>query len=407
MRPRSEIILALFLFLIIGVFILQLHNLWIFPVNRGFDAQAHSDYVGYIKTLHKLPQPYEGWEMWQAPLYYFTASMFPNTNSVRVIHLASWLALLFISYLSFRYLFRKPILALTATFLATSLPVVLYATPGISNEFFSSVLISAALVYYILNRNLKTIKSRFILGILLGLSLLAKATSWIIFTAIIADIIISYRRKLISIPKKILPVIIIALLISGWFYFKNFLQYKNPFITSTDFPNYAYTEKPWDRSIRFFTDLGAFAKLDLFKAHHYSFLGGTYFSWFYDGHNNLVPVQPFSKAGNLLTLFSLPIAFAFLTGLIKEIRKVNDKNRILIMYPVLLFLSYLLYNLKIPYYSTVKGLFLISAVIPFVYFSVKGFSNLLLKHRLIYLIYLLIYGLLIFKNFWIIPSWYH
>ena len=404
---RNNILLTIVvLFLIAGLSVLQIHNILKFPLTAGFDAHAHADYIIYLKTLHKLPLPYEGWEMWQAPLYYLVASLFPNLTSVRILHFLSWIVLILSSYFAFRYLFKKPILILSASLLTASLPVVLYATPGISNEFFSAALITLALTYYMANHDLKSLKNKVILGVLLGLSLLAKTTAWLAFAVIIFDLTVRSRKNISLIVRKTLPVIMLTITIAGWFYAKNVVLYKNPFISSTDFPNYSYTEKPWDRSLSFFTDLSSIFKLDLFKAHHYSFIGGTYFSWFYDGHNNLVPVQQSSKAGSLLIMFSVPLALAFLIGFIKEAKNINDRNRLLLIYPPLLFLAYFFYNLKIPYYSTVKGVFLVSSVIPFIYFVVRGVEKFVLKHQFIYVLYLVLYELLIIKNFWIIPTWY-
>ena len=75
------------------------------------------------------------------------------------------------------------------------------------------------------------------------------------------------------------------------------------------------------------------------------------------------------------------------------------------IYTILLIISYILYNFKLPYYSTVKGAFIVSLVVPFVYFLLKGIRPYK-KYLLPISFYILLYTLVIMKNFYIVRSWY-
>lgn len=178
-----------------------------------------------------------------------------------------------------------------------------------------------------------------------------------------------------------------------------------------DFPGNAIHQAPGYRDWNFFIDPSSFLKLDLFNAHYYSLWAGTYYSWFFDGHNALVPVQESSKIGIVLIILSIPLFIVSILGFITELKNISKKNRILFIYPLFLFLSYIAYNFKLPFYSTVKAIFLSSTVIPWIYFVISGIKIFLKKSESVtkafIILFLLIYLIVIIKNFWIIGWWYN
>lgn len=388
------------------LFILQIHNINSFPVKRGFDAGGHIAYINYLKTFKRVPLANEGWETYQPPLYYVLGSVFNKIEDVRVLGIISYILLIFSVLILIQHIGKNFILSLCLANLAGSLPVVIYLVPPISNEFFSSVVIGITLVWYIMNKNRNTLTSNIFLGVLLGLSILAKATAWILVTTLTLDILVEFWHKKYRKIESIIVPMSIMLLIGGWFYFRDIVMFRNPFISPFDFPQFKIWQPPGQRDIHFFTDLSAFINFDLFKAHFYSLWAGTYFSWFFDGHNVIIPVQPFSKIGIVLILFSLLLIIAFIYGYITETRHITSVNRVFIVYPFLLFISYIIYNLKMPFYSTVKGAFLISALIPFIFFIAKSLQKLNGYYWIIAL-YTIIYLILISKAFWILPWWYN
>ncbi|MDO8497157.1 MAG: glycosyltransferase family 39 protein [bacterium] len=391
---------------IVIIALLQLHNGAYHPITRGFDATGHIDYIHYLQDYMRVPLPNEGWELYQPPLYYVVATIIGNLRLVKIVGVFAWTVLLLTSYTFFKKVIRDTFIAVAGVCIVSFLPVVLYLTPSISNEFFSAVFISIAMAYYVLHRKLSSLKEQSLLGILLGLSLLAKSTAIILVVAIIVDQLITNRKEITSLLKKSIPVVIFFLLISGWFYGRNFYLFHNPIVASFNFPDkYPLHQTVIARDLNFFFGLVGFINVDMFQAQHYSFLAGTYFSWFYDGHNIIVPVQEFSKIGMMLVFLSLPIFFLFVYGSIKSLYRHNEISRFLGLYMVILFVGYILYNLRLPYYSTVKGSFLVSAVIPFCYFVLQGILPYR-KHRFIISLYILLYCLVIMKTFWILPNWY-
>lgn len=382
--------------------VLQWHNVTYFPETKGFDAGGHIEYITLLKERLRVPLANEGWELYQPPLYYLVAALLPSLTAVQWLGFFGWVIFGVVGYLVYRRHFDS-LLALTGSSLVMALPVIIYLSPTISNELFAAVLINGTLAYYLLARQ-TSLRFFLILGILLGLTLLSKATGVIALLAILFNELWRYRQN--SSRLKLFGItLVVAVIIGGWFYLRNGLYFGNPFVSSVDFAQYQITQPPGYRDLRFLVDLSGFLKLDLFHAHWYSLIPGTYFSYFYDGHNVIIPVQGFSKVGALLVLSSLPISLLAFVGVYRGSGFRTKEGKVFLTYLFLLFLGYVAYNFKLPFYSTVKGSFLVSSAVPFVYFVLKG-VRLLRIPRWVTGWYLLGYLILIVKNFWIMGWWY-
>ena len=409
--PR--IISAIIGVLMIALIIMQVHNVSLYPVQKGFDGLDHLQYVRMITQERRIPLANEGWEMYQPPLYYLITSVLPTVKTVQYVGFLIWLGFCILSYAFIRTLFAERIYAYISVFLVASLPMVLYLTPMVSNEFFSGLMMSTVLVYYICCVDSKgdaSRRSEVVLGMLLGFALLSKATSIVLAVSICIDTFVSQRFDIRKTVHRLRWVLSIAFLISGWFYIRNLYYFGNPVASSIDFlPSTVFTQDPGYRDWRFFLDPSGFLKLDISYAHHYSLWAGTYFSWFYDGHNALLPVQEFSKAGIALVVASAPITLLTMRGVIKAWGKDMRRHRILMIYPALLFMAYVAYNFRLPYYSTVKAIFLTSTILPWVYFTIYGLHTLPKKWYVKWTlcIFITVYGVLVVKNFWIIEWWYN
>lgn len=403
MKTLSQLLKINFYIVVVILFALQIHNALLYPVTKGFDANDHIFYIETIKNEHRFPLANEGGQTDHPPLYFWVASIFPSIEMVKVLGVLAWVTLLLISYFYFNRILNNRVLALIGTVLVGSLPAVIYTTPQISNELFSAVMVSATLAYYTVRFNKEKEQDLLILGTFLGLCILSKVTGVVLILSIIVDLLLRNKKNIRNIIPTILLLLTTTLLVGGSFYLRNFILFHNPFIITTDFPGQELHQLPGYRDLRFFTDVSGFLKLDLFHANYYSLWAGTYFSWFYDGHNSLIPVQEFSKSGVLLVIASIPISIISLIGIIREIK--NTKNLLLIMYPALLFIFYIYFNLRLPYYSSVKGIYLLSAVLPFTYFILKGLESMPRRFFPFFIFYLDIYVLLVTKNFWILPQW--
>lgn len=388
--------------------VLQVHNSTHYPTHKSFDAAGHIEYLELLKTNFRVPLANEGWELYQPPLYYTLHFWLPNLKLVQFAGVFWWAALSFIAWATFKSLFKDAFHAVAGALFVASLPVIVYLTPAIGNEFFSTVLISVGLLLYIRYTQEPTGNRIIGLGCFLGLAMLTKATALVLIAAIVFDqLMFKFAKNPAHALKHLLVKVCIVACIGGWFYARNFLAFGNPFQSSIDFPQFHIVQEPGYRDLRFFADLSGFWNMDLFRAHWYSLIPGTYFSFFYDGHNAIIPVQPYSLAGILLVLASLPFIAIVGVGIVRSVKNFrNEEARVFVIYVVLLVASYIAYNFKLPFYSTVKGAFVASLAMPLGYFLVKSVRRLPNNLQRVFVLYQFGYASLVIKNFWILPHWF-
>ena len=167
---------------------------------------------------------------------------------------------------------------------------------------FAAAMITLSMAYYLKVFLAKPqFKHKIIFGIILGLSLLSKATAVLLIPVILLEQIYSTKVNIKLIFKNLYFSAATAFIISAWFYLRNLILFKNPFAASPDFPKWAdFGQEIVKRNLFFFTNLKGFINLDFFRSQDYSFLSGTYFSFFYDAHNIIIPfVKAFSPKKRL------------------------------------------------------------------------------------------------------------
>lgn len=380
--------------------ILQLHNIAVYPLDRGFDATAHIEHINYVKANWRLPAVDSGWEMFQPPLYYWLAALLPSLMATRMLGLFAWLLIIYLARQTTLIITKKTDQSNWLALLAAALPINLYLTPAISNEYFSAGLITLSL--YLFWRYPS--KHTFDKAAVLGLAFLSKATAVLIWPADLLENLINRQLSRHKV-QKLLSVLMIALLLGGWFYIKNLVEYGKPFYQPADYiplANYAQTIVP--RNLNFFLNPSSLFKLQLMTAHYQHFLGGTLFSWFYDGHGVLLPVQEGSKAGSLIVVMGLGWLILALRGVWQEVRQ--GRVSIFFSYSLLLIGSYIAYNFKLPIYSTVKGAFLTSLILPFVYYLSLSLKDLKQSLWLLMKLGIVSYVLVIARHFWVLGWWY-
>jgi hypothetical protein len=268
------ITIVLFLFFLLGVLYDFVTPLWNPP-----DEERHFAYCEYIAQNHRLPvyrPDYEGNMVSMAfhpPLYYIIGALFikndrelleeqievndgPGFNrmlppknqygstysgKVRSAHLLRLFSLIvsgstiFLIYRIALMLFpdAAPIASLVALLVAT-IPQFLYTSASISNENLNTMLSSAYLLalLYVFSAP-HQIRYQIMSGFILGLCLLSKTTA-LMYLPVTGGLICWQSFKEKRNPIVPLGIIIgIALLLGGWWYLRNWLQFNDTTLSKT------------------------------------------------------------------------------------------------------------------------------------------------------------------------------
>lgn len=207
----------------------------------GFDIGGHMEYFAFLIEHKRLPIATEGWELYQAPLYYL-ASVIPyaiftqfltdveTTKAMRFISILCGAAQIEIAYRVMRTIYpNRAGLQSLGVLAAGLLPMNIYASQYVSNEPFTALL--GALVILFTLKLLRTtayppIYLPVFLGVCLGLALISKVSTIILVPPVLCVLAYVYGTR----PKPMRarlrdPAIVVALTlaISAWFYIRSYL----------------------------------------------------------------------------------------------------------------------------------------------------------------------------------------
>jgi tetratricopeptide (TPR) repeat protein len=232
--------------------LLFLHNFPYIPAASGFDASQHLDYVRYIQEHKSLPSAWEGWEMFQPPLYYLISAGLLGLGHCEVMQASGLMLLRFLSlaigavnlaliFTGLRLIFpsdwKKPLAGLVlAAFLPAQICLLHYTT----NETLSAMFVTAALCLglHLLRAGQPWWGWHGVLGIVLGLALLSKVSAVlavpVILGALALKLMLRREWALGGWLGAFGAPLLICLSISGWHYLKLWRNYGNPLIGSWD-----------------------------------------------------------------------------------------------------------------------------------------------------------------------------
>lgn len=159
------------------------------------------------------------------------------------------------------------------------------------------------------------------------------------------------------------------------------------------------------RNVKFFADLSWIPKADMFQAQHYSFIGGTWNTFWHDGYQTTVPVVSFHKKALGLWLLGFPLTIISILGWV-QLKKHNLKVFYIgITYLLTAILAYVLYNFHLPYPSELKSFFM--SGLPVIYaLGIASSYTYLPKTQKLTIALLVIQFLLMISYFWIQPWWH-
>lgn len=412
-------------FLVFLGLVLYFHNFFVFPPTRGSDSGAHLQYIKYLVYNRRIPRADEGFEMYQPSLYYSLAAIFFSLGSFlklsdplklsQSISLLSALGNITLVFLISKKLFKSSKTQILVTLFSIFLPMHLYESPVVSNEMFLSFLSSLAIYYFLINKWEKHDKRKIIiLGIITAMTCLTKYSGIILSFVFAAIFLINFFFK--KERKYLLDFFIFiftVLVLSGWFYLRQYLFFGNPLILANDPQLFPYWQEPGYRDWHFYLNLTGLIPLKVFGGPMESFWAGTYNTIWVDTHRTFLPVVEFSRAGAAIIYLGLLPTFIFILGLFKTIKLVaseknQDKYLFISIFSIFSFLIYLLYTYKLPIYSSVKTFYLLGNILPTAIYFGLGLEIVikwLKSYRWTLYLWLVILTSLIFKLYWY-QSWW-
>ncbi len=366
------------------------HNLPRLPWWRGFDVSGHIAYLKRLVDGGGLPLATDGWEMYNPPLFYAIASavyklvyslwgnMSYSFYGVKMISFASGTAQAALAYIASGLVFPGDAAKRAAAVVfAGLLPMNIYISQYISNESFAAALASATLVcaFWIMKKQKPSAGPFIILGILLGMTLLAKMTAFVLTPAILLALIADCIKKKAGLRRTaglIAGALIAAFLVCGWFYIRNWIYLGNPAITNMDIAfGGRWWMDPGYHSIKYFTRFGMVFTAPFFSGFH-SFWDGIYSTMWGDGlfSGTAYAARPGWNYSfmSLVYLLSVPAAILLLAGLCLAFRDFITQGSpagLLIVSSVCLF-GFVIITLALqkPYYAIPKAFYGLSLEMP-------------------------------------------
>jgi len=228
--------------------LLAINNLARGWIGDGFDYYGHTDYVTFVLGRGALPLPRDGLQMFQSPLYYLlgaavvkVVSLFTTAeNALRwlvLINLGCGLAQIEICARGLKWMLPgRPLAQSLGLLVGGLLPMNVYFSHYVGNQALEGALTSLALMLamkHLMAEEWATGKQLTLVGLVVGLALLAKVNAIVPASLIVAALmirsVIAQRSAWMTCEDLFFlmsPIVVIA----GWYYFRNWLNFGKPFL---------------------------------------------------------------------------------------------------------------------------------------------------------------------------------
>jgi Tfp pilus assembly protein PilF len=412
---------------------LFLHNFRLVPAWAGFDASAHLAYIQFIQEHNALPSAGQGWEMFQAPLYYVLSTgllklfhlhaLQPEAAQVLcVLNLVLGAAGVGLIWSAMRLLFpERRGCQLAALLFAAILPAQIYLLHYPTNEILGAVTTTASLCLClrILRQDNPRPRLYAALGIALATALLSKASAIVVLPAIFLALGVQARRRrqpFLTLVRNPFLSFGLCMLLGGWHYFRLWKDYGSPLVGNWDpAVGGAWWQQPGYRAPSYYLTFGKSLAHPYFSGFH-SFWDGLYSTWWGDGcfggATRIYGRTPWNydlmTVGFVLAL--IPSALV-LTGFSLAIRETARRRRLdwLLLTTVALLFGFAIFvmSLKLPFYSESRAMYALPTLLPFCAFGALGlefWTARLHKARPILYGFLGTWILTVYTSFWIRPD---
>jgi tetratricopeptide (TPR) repeat protein len=380
-----------------------LHGAW------GFDAGSHQIYIRTVLQQGRLPLADEGWQMYQPPLYYllaagwlklggFTTTVQNAVDWLRWLGLAAGVLQALFVLLALRELFPdRPGLVLCGFVFGGCLPVSLYLYQFVTNEILVAMLSSGAVWWTIrmLRRPESGLRDHAILGVLLGLAMLAKFSALIPLT-VCSGVLLGRRwlaepRRLGRHLARLALTFACVFAVCGWHYVRVALRFDgNPFVGNwDDVSGQAWWQDPGYHVREDYTRFGLALERPLMSAVAgvpdavYSTLWGD---GMISGVGRVHTPPPWDRelmaAGYALALGpTLAVLLGVLIGFVDFVRRPRAERFLALSVLGATFYAFVNMTLRLPYYAQAKAFYGLSALVPLAFCFALGFDALVLRWR--------------------------
>jgi 4-amino-4-deoxy-L-arabinose transferase-like glycosyltransferase len=382
--------------------VLGVNNIGKVPLNVGFDAARHYEYIVYIAKKGTIPLATEGWQMFQSPLYYLLSaglvkllalffSMKTLSYALRIIPLLCGTLQVQTAYLAVRYVFpdRKD-LQVMGTVVGGLLPMNFYISQVVGNEPLAGILSAAAIVLAlgILRREGPLRKGKIVfLGIVAGLACLTKVTAVLLIPALALFLVYIMSKKEEPVQSIIAGLGIFlgaVFIVAGWYYVRNWIELGRPFVGGWDVSRgIVWWQEPGYRTARDFLSFGKSLSQPLFSALN-GFWDSIYSTFWLDGLNSSMVSYESGPPWNYTfmisgALFSLVPAAGILSGFIMTLRKPSAAHpgKLLAAFCIAVYFAALIYiYVMVPIYSTAKATYTVGLVPCYAILCATGLGHL-------------------------------
>ena len=377
---------------LIGLWVaLAINNISKLPLNLGYDAVNHYEYIAYIVKNHRIPLASEGWQMFQSPLNYLISACLYSVSSVftkdentlnmlmRVIPLSCGVLQVEVVYRALKSYFPdRRDLQILGIVVGGLLPMNIYIAQYVGNEPLAGLLSAAALTMSLrlLRGDFSPIPARYLsaLGLLLGLALLAKVTP-ILLCPLLALLLIHLMRQQGTSKRRILMNVLlvfgIAFGVSGWYYLRNWMAFGKPFVGGWDVASHhiEWWQDPGYRTITDFLRFGTSLHYPIYAGIS-GFWDSIYSTFWLDGYLSSIITYEGHPPWNyrLMTsgaLLSLLPSAGILLGSIKILffEKKATRGNLIVVACIGMYLAALLgLYLTLPIYATGKATYMIGII---------------------------------------------
>ena len=390
LRPRRLATVSNLRWILIAAFVvLAVNNIGKLPLRHGFDVQDHVGYVRFILEHGRLPLADEGWQFFQAPLFYLVSAIvsplvewFDPTleRGLRVVPLLCGAFQIEVAYRIARLGFPdREDLQSVGLVVGSCLPMNLYMSQAVGNEPMFALLSSLVLLQCVKMLRAPPASARAFLapGVLLGLALLAKATGWLLLPILAVVVLSSAGRNRI---KALSATFGSALAVAGWFYLRNWIHFGKPILVGWDAETgIRWWQDPGYRTPEDLLSFGFSLETPVFAAVR-GFWDGLYSSlWADGGLSGVIGYPPWNYPFLFsVTWLALPVTAAMIVVAFVSVPAESAPKRNFALLAVLTFLiALLLVYLEVPIYVASKASYMLGITPCFGILAAAGFRPIL------------------------------